>query len=372
MYDCHKDMLAFHDEKITLPGSERNEMRERRDANRNRLKDGLKGDEEPLPTALRSQGSYAMRTMVQHHEKDYDIDDGAYFDKEALKGARGADKTAADAKEMVRKALHDGKFNTPPEVRTNCVRVYYDAGYHVDVPVYREYIKANVFGVTETVVELAGTDWKRSNALSVTEWFNDENDRQSPDKENGGQLRRITRLKKGFCRSRDSWRSRIATGFMVTKLVTERYKSNSAREDRALYDTMVAIRDRLKWNLEIDHPTVQGEKLTNDSNDARTRFLRDKLDWAIDELKILFDPACTREQALKAWDSVFNTNFFWSRLKKADEGADTDNKSGRAALAAVGAAAAVLGAAAILTRRAEAEPEVPDRAVEKRGGGRYA
>ena len=93
-----------------------------------------------------SQGSYAHRTMVQQADKDYDIDDGTYFSKDDLKGPKDGDKSARDAKEMVRKALHDEQFNKPPEVRTNCVRVYYSAGYHVDVPVYREVTTTDFLG----------------------------------------------------------------------------------------------------------------------------------------------------------------------------------------------------------------------------------
>src|SRR5262249_36820625 len=60
---------------------------------------------------------------------DYDIDDGVYFDKGVLVGDRGAEMSALQARQMVRDALDDGSFKTPPEVRTNCVRVYYEAGF---------------------------------------------------------------------------------------------------------------------------------------------------------------------------------------------------------------------------------------------------
>src|SRR5580704_13650597 len=137
MFDCAQDVLAYHDEKVTLPQAERTEMRERRDANRERLKKGLKDAKKPAPRDFVSQGSYSMKTMTQHREKDYDIDDGAYFGKEVLIGERGAEISALQARQMVRGALDDGSFNTPPEVRNNCVRVSYKAGFHVDVPVYR-------------------------------------------------------------------------------------------------------------------------------------------------------------------------------------------------------------------------------------------
>lgn len=315
MKNCHEDMINYHDKDVTLPNKERTEMRERRDTNRQRLKNGLKREGEPAAIDNRSQGSYAMRTMVQQPNKDYDIDDGVYFEKEKLKGPLGGDNSANDTKEMVRKSLHDDSFKRPPEKLKNCVRVYYDAGYHVDVPVYRKVTEENLWGKEETWYELASMDWKPSNPLAVTDWFLNENKEQSPDTNNGGQLRRIVRLLKAFARSRPSWRNRIATGFMIIKLVVEKYGANSNREDKALYDTMVAIRNRLEWDQEIEHPTEKGEMLTKGPEDGRINFLLEKLDWAIGELNVLFDPDCTREQALRAWDKVFKTTFFIKRLE---------------------------------------------------------
>ena len=361
MYSCHDDILAYHDEKVTLPQTERDEMRDRRDTNRQRLKDGLKRDEEPTPSEFRSQGSYAHRTMVQQPDKDYDIDDGVYFWKDALKGPKGGDKTAHDAKEMVRKALYDARFNTPPEIHTNCVRIYYDAGYHMDVPVYRKVKKADIWGKETIQYEIASSDWKKADPAEVTRWFNRENELQSPDSTNGRQLRRQTRLIKAFARSRPSWRSQIASGFMIsTLIVDECYRSDASREDKALYETMVAMRDRLVSNKEIEHPTVEGEKLTKGPDDGRTKFLLEKLNWAIDKLKVLFEVDCTREKALDAWDKVFNTEFFSARLEDGDE-ARTDK----------GAAEIAAGHTATILRN---RPEVqePTRPVEKQGSRRYA
>lgn len=351
MYNCHDDVLAFHNQKVTLPEAERSEMRQRRDANRRRLRDGLARDAEPAPNELQTQGSYAHRTMVQDTNKDYDIDDGAYFWRDVLVGPKGGDKTARDAKEMVRKALHDDRFSTPPEVRTNCVRVFYDAGYHVDVPVYRE-VKTTVAGKERVHCEIASSDWKTADPVEVTRWFNDQNQSKSPDETNCRQFRRQTRLNKAFARSRESWRPRMATGFMITTLIADDcYRSDAAREDAALYQTIVAMRDRLHRSLEIAHPTVAGEMLTSGPDDAKSRFLRDKLDWAIGELRVLFNAHCTRREALKAWDKVFDTTFFSNRL---DDGSTDRNAKARTA-----AAVLVSGAS---------HPS----AVDRRGGGRYA
>lgn len=353
MQNCHNDMLKYHNHEVTLPQPEQDEMRARRDTNRDRLKAGLKRNSEPAPKAFQSQGSYAHRTMVQHPDKDYDIDDGVCFNLEELKGSRGGDKTPHDAKEMVRAALHNETFKEPPEVRTNCVRIHYNEGYHMDVPVYREIVEDDWPGEPKVHWEIAGADWKLSDPKGVTSWFQEENKSQSPDAENGRQLRRIVRLIKAFARSRQSWKDHIASGFMISVLVVECYRANEDREDHALYETLAAIRDRLQWDLVVEHPAVEGEYLTKDSDDTKARFLREKLDWAMDKLNVLSDFNCTRKQALEAWDKVFNTSFFANQLAEGDV-----------------TAASSAGAAAGGILVEDSRP--PSRPVDKRGGGRYA
>lgn len=313
MFNCADEVLAFHDDEVTLPQAERTEMRDRRDANRDRLKKGLKDAKKPTPREFVSQGSYAMKTMVQHPEKDYDIDDGVYFGKEFLVGERGAEMSALQARQMVRDALDDGSFKTPPEVRRNCVRVFYEAGFHVDVPVYRRVTSKDVWGNETYHYELASSEWKRSDARDVTDWFETENKEQSLDKDNGRQLRRIVRLVKKYARSRESWKNQMLSGFGITTLVTECFRGDAVREDRALYETIKAIRDRLNRNLVVAHPVTPSETITNGTNDARARFLRDRLGEAIDALAPLFAYGCTRSQALKCWDKAFATSFFGDR-----------------------------------------------------------
>ena len=310
MFDCADDILAYHNDEVTLPQPERTEMRKRRDANRDRLKRGLKEAIKPAPREFVSQGSYSMRTMTQHPAKDYDIDDGVYFDKEMLVGDRDAEMSALQVRQMVRDALDDGSFKTPPKVCRNCVRVLYDAGFHVDVPIYRR-VTTQYFLAQETYhYELASSEWKRSDARDVTAWFEAENTKQSPDTDNGRQLRRIVREIKKFARSRESWKGQILSGFGITKLVTECFRGDANREDKALYYTMKAIRDRLNITLVVQHPVTPGDTITSGSDDTRARFLRDRLGEALDILAPLFAYDCTRKEALKCWDKVFATTFF--------------------------------------------------------------
>ena len=354
--DCSKDVLAYHDDEVTLPQPERTQMRDRRDANRKRIREGLVENEDPKPIDFCKQGSYAMKNMVQHPDSKYDIDDGIYFEKADLVGRNGGDMSALDARWMVRDAVDDGSFNTEPEVCPNCVRVRYEAGYHVDIPVYRRVVETDFFGNEKEYFELAASDWKRSDARDVTAWFDKENQSKSPDTDNGRQLRRITRLIKDFVQSRSSWEGKTS-GFMITALVVECYQPNLGRDDLSLHNTMQAIRDRLKWNLVVNHPVTPGDTITKGTDDPKARFLRDRLSDAVSWLKVLFEPSCTREQALCAWDKVFNTDYFSNRFEEEVE----ESK------AAAAAAPAILSSGIVRSWVSEGP-----RPVQKEGGGRYA
>ncbi len=355
MINCSDDVLSYHNDAVTLPQPERTAMRRRRDANRDRLKDGLEKNKNQQPFMYCKQGSYAMLTMVQHAENKYDIDDGAYFQKDDLVGAKGADMSALDARKLVRDAVDDGSFSKLPEVLKNCVRISYVAGYHVDMPVYRRRIEKDLFGNDKEIFELASSEWKRSDARLVTDWFNEENQKQSPDDTNGRQLRRICRFMKKFSQSRSSWEDQIASGFAITKLVTECYLADAVREVVALRNTMTRIRDRLNAGLVVKHPTTPDETISKGDDDPKLCFLREKLGEALANLALLDKAECSRKEALMAWDKVFATDYFSSR-------ASIETK-------------AIAGAPAIVTSgmlKSVASAAGPQSAVRKEGGGRFA
>lgn len=338
MFERHQQLMAFYSDNVALPAKQRSDMRDRRDTNRKRLKDGLAANSDPKPFGCHTQGSYAMRTMVQEAANDYDIDDGVYFDKEKLVGLNGGDMSAAAIKQMICDALQDDRFATLPEIHTNCVRVYYNEGFHVDVPAYRRTF--DLWG--NASFELASTKWKASDPLAVTSWFKGENKNRSPDQIKDGQLCRIVKYLKAFGRSRSSWKGQMASGFMMSVLVVETYYANAGREDQCLRDTMRAIYNRLVGSLEIAHPKLP-ENLTKHSDDPSARFLRDKLEWALAQLDVLDDWDCTEEEANAAWNTVFNTDYF---VTEPDE---------------------TVKSPAVL----KSSTDSFNRPVEPRGGGRY-
>lgn len=303
MFDFHNAVTAFHDDRVTLPQSLRDEMRQRRDSNRKRLERGLKEHKRPRPYGSITQGSYAMKTMIQAAANDYDIDDGIYFKRSQLKTRQGNDANALTVRQMICDALKDERFNDPPEVKTNCVRVNYGAGYHVDIPIYRTDENGNN-------PELASTYWIVSNARDVKVWFDRENQSKSPDTQNGRQLRRIVRLFKCFSKSRESWKDTLPSGFALTILVCEQFHPSLDRDDISFYETMRKIHKRLESRLDIWHPTTPNTLVNKGASNTKTSNLKVRLRENFLHLQVILKNDCTQEDAVNAWGKVFNTDYF--------------------------------------------------------------
>lgn len=310
VFDCSSEISKYHDDKVTLGEDERRDMSQRRDSGRTRLKSGLDEANHPHPKMIHSQGSYQMRTMVQDAECDYDIDDGVYFRPEDLRDANGSELTPLQARQRICDALtHDQRFAKPAEVRSNCVRQEYQAGYHIDLPVYRIQIEDEGTDNEQEIYELASKDtWELSDARSVTKWFKDKiHELNGEDGEDGFQLRRLVRLTKAFARSRDDWKAQTTSGITITKLTVDEFCAVAGRDDEALLNTWKAIEARLKTSTRIEHP-VNPTHLAGDYDD-KVRFFQEKLTKALKTLELLAPSDCTRNEARDAWDSVFNTTY---------------------------------------------------------------
>lgn len=313
MIDCSKEIISFYNNKVALPEKVKSEMRTRKDINRGRLKKGLK-DSDPRPVGMWTQGSYAMHTMVQSEDNDFDIDDGVYFKAEDLNLGTPKELTPYFAKSMVCDALKYSALKTPPEIKENCVRVNYTEGYHIDIPVYRIINQ----GENNEYYELASSSgWKKSDPRAVTRWFNKEVKDQSPDNTNGQQLRRIVRLLKDMVKKTLKPYEEKPSGFLISKLVTEVFEAHKDRDDKALYYTMKNIRDRLNDSLEVDHPIIV-EKITSGPNDQAANVLKVQINTALETLEVIFNIK-DKNKTLKAWGDVFIEHTHFTDESKNDD-----------------------------------------------------
>ena len=304
MKNCSEDIKLYHDAKVKLTSSQLGDLEKKRKINRDRVERGLAAKGYPAPYDFVTQGSFAMGTIIQEESgRSYDLDEGVIFTRDSLVGPRGADKTAPDAREMIRNAVDDGSFDTRPEVKQNCVRIPYGDGVQVDMPVYRCENEE-----VEAVMEFASVDWRESNPRGVTKWFRRAQEVWS-------HLALLVRLLKGFCKNRPSYS--LPSGFALTVLVWECYRGDSDRLDENVRWTFKAVHDRLAAASHVEHPVI-AESLMEDG-DSRAAKLVELLAAAMQDLEELDLPNCTRSRALKIWGKVFCTDYFDSDVKQAEE-----------------------------------------------------
>ncbi len=327
MYDLAAEFQSFYNTHVRLGTDRRKDLGNYRDLNINRLKGGL--DDlaaetcmaRPHPYDTKDQGGYAMHTLNQDPDGDngYDIDVALLFKKDDLPD------DPLRARQRVRDALAKRctNFTQEPEARTNAVTVWYAEGYHVDFAIYRTY--TDTYG--RLCTEHASTEWKRRDPMEVNNWFAkavaDKSPKVDPSigynpKVAAGQMRRIVRFGKWFCRSRSSWS--LPGGMVMSTLIAEVYRPEADRDDRSLYNTLSALKTRLDVSCQVYNPIPGSPELTaNEEVLHQVERLRDNLGTAVSRLGVLFDQQnCTREKARSAWDWVFN-HTFWGEKEAVTE-----------------------------------------------------
>lgn len=281
MYDVSSKFNVFYRSYVVLPQSEQSELFKKKDLNIQRLKDGLeeynsehKTDYKVVDTCV--QGSVAMSTVVQNEDSDYDIDVAVIFDKADLR-----DKGAQATRNIVANALKrkTKQFNAEPEVKTSCVRIKYADGYHIDFAIYQRYYDECK---DDWVYEHAGSDWTERELTGLTDWFKTQND------EADGKLRKVVRLSKMFCKSRESWKN-MPSGLLQTVLCDEKLQTSYERLDELFYYTMQEVVDRLENNTTVLAPVDNARDLTPRNSDVQKMInWRNRLKSKLEDLEVLF------------------------------------------------------------------------------------
>ncbi|AOY78213.1 nucleotide-binding domain-containing protein [Clostridium formicaceticum] len=313
MYNIDKEMRKFYRTKVVLAQSEQKSLIEKKDLNLDRLKGGLKEYNEENDTNYKIvdsmvQGSVAMQTVVQAEENNYDIDVGIVFNKSNLPAPKSSENNTTTVKNIVHDALlkKSSFFKTPPEKRTNCIRIQYANGYHIDFAIYRR--EKNEQG--EYIYQHCGADWNYRNPRSITKWFKER------DRVHSFNLKRIVRLLKAYLKQDSSW---SVPGGLIQSVLADECIQISDRLDKMLYDTIIEIINRLDIDTEAYNPVDtddNGNKitlLTTESHKDKMTKMKNYLDKGIKKLSVLFDESCTKEQAFTAWADFFNHNY-WTEL----------------------------------------------------------
>jgi hypothetical protein len=305
VYDFSDELNRYYETSVNLQSEQREEMRDRRDSNRSRLTSRMKDiDATPTIKDFIIQGSYAMKTMVQDPNNDYDIDDGVVFSESDPNL-----KSPLKMRELICEALQDARFNDQPAVKDNCVRVFYDGGYHIDVPVYKSRESVDILGNNKIELKIASkNEWLEADPKGVTGWFQNL-EKRSPITDLL-QLRKVVQFLKVIAKT---IKPKSPSGLIVSKLVEECYLSNS-RLDLSLKQTIDSISQRLQSNLNVKHP-VQNRDLTRSDSEKFMKQFRDRL---IEISNILNAQINTCGEATEAWNSVFPAAEFVAETMKND------------------------------------------------------
>lgn len=310
MYDLSSKFASFYNDSVVLSQAKQTNLHSKKDLNIQRLKDGLKEYNEENNTSYSIaetcvQGSVAMSTVVQNEDGDYDIDVAVVFDKSTL-----GDKGAQATRNMVANALQrkTKQFNAEPEVKTNCVRIKYSDGYHIDFAIYRRHYDTEN---KRWIYEHAGTTWTERELKDLTKWFTEQN------KASNGKLRKVVRLSKMFCKSRDTWKN-MPSGLLQTVLCDEKLQDSYDRIDELFYYTMKEIVVRLETDVSVAAPVDNGRDLTPRQIDTQKMTnWKNRLKSKLEDLDVLFKGDCTKEDALQAWYGFFNHDFWNEQLSES-------------------------------------------------------
>lgn len=303
MYDLSSKFESFYNDCVVLSQTEQTNLYSKKDLNIQRLKDGLKEYNKENNTSYSIvetcvQGSVAMSTVVQNEDGDYDIDVAVVFDKSTL-----GDKGAQATRNLVANALQrkTKQFNSKPEIKTSCVRIKYSDGYHIDFAIYRRHYDSEN---NRWIYEHAGTTWTEREIRGLTTWFTEQNAASN------GKLRKVVRLSKMFCKSRDTWKN-MPSGLLQTVLCDEKLQDSYDRIDEMFYYTMKEIVVRLETDVSVAAPVDNGRDLTPRQIDTqRMTNWKNRLKSKLEDLNVLFKGDCTREDALQAWYGFFNHDFW--------------------------------------------------------------
>ena len=236
MANCHDLFIQFND-NLNILESKLSDLLESRRALRKTIKNYFSKEHKEYKPLFTTQGSYVLGTIIRTKEDSCDLDDGVYFDKKP-------EGSSAILQGWIHDAVKD-QTDGGSKQKNKCVRVFYKANYHIDIPVY---YKIEELQNPELATRYNG--YKKSDPKEFIDWF-----KNSPNK--CDQLDRTIKYLKAWC---DKEPKRMLTGLAITVLAEELFVSND-QDDLALSNLLHALHDRLLNRWTCIMPTAPADDL---------------------------------------------------------------------------------------------------------------
>lgn len=289
MANCHNLFKDFND-TVKLGSSYKSELRTSRNDLRKKVR--TKFREQGYEVKFHEQGSFAMGTITQPKDGNYDIDDGVYLLQESEPETQIATLHA-----WVVEAAED-HTSIKPSDRNPCVRVRFQEGHHVDLVIYykTEYDHPRLAHKRD--------GWIVSDPKEFMDWFKER-------ARNKAQLRRLVRYFKAWA---DNLSGVMPRGLMLTILTVNHYHAD-ARDDIAFLETMRSMRDALKFSFTCMRPTTPYEDLLANYAETNKQYFLDRLDSFITSGDQAVEEPDQKE-ACKKWQRHFGDRFSCSNAQE--------------------------------------------------------
>lgn len=318
MATLNKEYTSF-DSNIKLTKTRKDSLATSRANIREQIKKWFKENKPgEIQPKFHPQGSSEMRTtinpLIQYDESGnsiikYDTDDGVYFIKTKSEHNKRAINTLHD---WVYQAV-DGYTNQTPIKKATCVRVVFNDGHHIDLPIYYK---------EEDLIELAhkNNGWIESDPKAFYEWFNEE-------KKAKYRLEAVVRCLKSWKNYKEQNNSnlKLPSGFELTILATENYYDVDNLDEsfrktvEAIYNTL----SKLNGFKCIRPTTPKGEDVfANYSETRKNNFLNVLKSLKEDCIKAFEEPN------YKKASEILRNNQFGNRFPLGtDKTEDTKNRA---------------------------------------------
>lgn len=291
MADCSDLFQTFHD-RIKLPPSKKEDLREARDGLRKRVRKHFKEQMKRNIPKFWIQGSFAMATIATPLDGEYDIDDGVYLQN--LDGGKEKWPSTKTVHDWIYKAV-DGHTDQDPVDKRTCVRVIYAGQYHVDLPIYGEN------NGQYYLAEKGEKGWNESNPRALTEWFKKEIETK------GDQLRRFVRYLKAWADFKGKNNGKMPSGLLLTVLASYNYEKHD-RDDTCVGGTIKNICASVTTNFVVYNPVDYKEDLASHLTESQKETFKDLLSKLLASAgKALKEDS--KKKASETWQKEFGDRF---------------------------------------------------------------
>jgi hypothetical protein len=293
MADCHELFQKFHI-IIHLDSDRKESLRTSRNALRKRIRNYFKEKQNGFSPKFHGQGSFMVGTIINPIDGEFDIDDGIYFK---------VDKTPTQSPSTFHRWIYeavDGHTDEPPKDKDTCVRVIYAGEYHIDLPIY--YI---IEGFCPRLAHKRD-GWILSDPRAFIRWFQLKTDYIGLLPDAREQLRRIVRYLKAWS---DYKSGTLPSGFILSILAARNIRFNP-RDDEALYETLVSIKNSLDGSFTCYRPTPpKNEDLLQEYSKTKREYFKNQLNSFIESANIALNDKTTQKDACKEWQKHFGDRF---------------------------------------------------------------